>query len=159
MDKSFSPQEIIGVAINVEKNGKDLYERLEFQERDNKLKNIWAYLKEQEEVHRKDFQKMLDHLKDYVLYEFNSGEYEAYLRAISSLYIFTNERIKEKLQEGFKSELESIDFALGVEKESIITYSELKPYILLERQPVLDKIIDEEKKHLVQLVSIRNNLR
>ena len=46
-----------------------------------------------------------------------------------------------------------------IEKESIITYSALKQYILPEKQSVLEKVIDEEKKHLVQLTMLRDTLK
>ncbi|HIE35700.1 MAG TPA: rubrerythrin family protein, partial [Candidatus Omnitrophica bacterium] len=48
-----SPQEILKIAIEVEENGKKLYETLEGKAKDEEVKKVWKFLKEQEEEHRK----------------------------------------------------------------------------------------------------------
>jgi rubrerythrin len=159
MANIFSPQEILRIAIKVEENGKALYGALESKTKDEKLKKMWQYLKEQEEEHRKTFQGMLDNVGDYIVDEFRPGEYEAYLRAIASGYIFTQELIEKKTKELFSSDLEAVEFGLYIEKESILTYSALRDYVLTAKQPVLDKVIDEEKKHLVQLTLLKDQMR
>ncbi len=102
---------------------------------------------------------MLNKIGDYIVYEFSPGEYEAYLKAISSQYIFTQELIEKKTKELFSSDDEALDFAIGIEKDSILTYNALREYVLTEKQPVLDKIIDEEKRHLAQLVMLKHELK
>jgi len=99
---------------------------------------------------------MLDKCGEYVVYEFNPGEYDAYLSAIASSYVFTQELIAKKTKELFSSDLEAIEFGIYVEKESILIYSALSEYMVADKKPVLDKVISEEKKHLGQLFSLRN---
>jgi len=159
MANILSPQEILRIAVKVEERGENLYAALEAKSTDDKLKKIWKYLKEQEENHRQIFQNMLEKVGDYIVYEFSPGEYEAYLKAISSQYIFTQELIDKKTKELFTSDEEAIDFAIGVEKDSILTYTTLRGYVLSEKQPVLDKVIDEEKRHFAQLVSFKAELK
>ncbi len=158
MENIFSPQEILRIAVNVEKNGKNLYETLENKAKSESLKATWKYMKEQEEGHRQTFQTMLDSVKDYIVYEFSPGEYEAYLRAIASEYIFTQELIEKKAKEGFSSDLEAVDFGIYIEKESILTYSALRKYVLTAKQSIIEKVIDEEKKHLADLVMLKESL-
>jgi len=155
----FSPQEILRIAVKVEENGKGLYAALENEAKEDKLREVWKYLKEQEEIHRKIFQDMLDKAGDYIVDEFSPGQYEAYLRAISSGYVFTRELIEKKTKELFSSDLEAVEFGIFIEKESILTYSALRDYVLTAKQPVLDKVIDEEKKHLVQLTLLKDQMR
>ncbi|NQT28094.1 MAG: hypothetical protein HQ570_00675 [Candidatus Omnitrophica bacterium] len=159
MRNNFNPQEIVKIAISIEENGKELYEALEDKARDKKLKTTCKYLKEQEEFHRKLFQEMLDNIEEYIVYEFSQGEYEAYLRAIATEYIFTQEIIRGKIKEGFRSDLVAVEFGIFIEKESILTYSALGEYMLAGRQAVLRKIIDEEKKHLIDLIAIKDSLK
>jgi len=65
---------------------------------------------------------MLEKAGDYIVYESNPGEYGAYLRAISSQYIFTQEVIEKKTKEPFASDAEAINFAIGMEKDpSLLT--------------------------------------
>jgi len=159
MANIFNPQEILRIAIKVEESGKNLYRALENKAKQEKLKSMWGYLKEQEELHRKVFLQMLENVGDYIVYEFSPGEYETYLGAIASGYIFTQELIEKKTKELFGSDLEAIDFGIYVEKESILTYSALKEYVLTQKHPVLDKVIEEEKKHLGQLTLLKDSLK
>ena len=159
MENVFSPQEILKIAINVELNGKKLYESLESKAKDEKLRTMWRYLKEQEETHCQTFRDMLNNVDDYIVYEFSSGEYEAYLRAIASEYILTQGVMEERTKKGFSSSLEAIDFGIYVEKESILTYSALKEYMLLAKQSVLERIIKEERKHLTELIALKDSFK
>ena len=93
--QQYSPGEILKIAVEVEKNGKKLYEALALESQNKKLKELWLYLKEQEESHQKVFQEMLDNQKDYIVFEFSPGEHQAYLGAIASEYIFTQDLIKK----------------------------------------------------------------
>ncbi len=159
MTNIFSPQEILRIAVKVEERGKKLYETLEKKTAAGKLNDLWKYLKEQEEIHRKTFQGMLDKVGDYIVPELTPGEYGAYIRAIGSSYIFTEELIEKKLKENFASDLEAIDFGLHIEKESILTYSALRQYLMADKWPVLDKVIAEEKEHLVRLMVLRGEIK
>ena len=156
MKESFNPQEILKIAINIEENGKALYGALQEKASDTQLKELWGYLKDQEEEHRKTFVNMLDHLDDYIVREYAKGEYDAYMKAIASNYVFTQELVEKKKKELFESDQEAIDFGIYIEKESILTYQALKDYITFDKQGVINKVIDEEKKHLARLIDIRN---
>lgn len=159
MLQSFNPQEILKIAINVEKNGRDLYEALEQRTNNEKIKKIWGFLKDQEDEHVKVFQDILDNVGEFVVNGDNSSLYESYLKAVASEYIFSLKVLEDKLTTNFASDLEAIDFAIGMEKESILVYSELRQYIITEKQGALDKIIDEERKHLVQFVELKYELQ
>ena len=65
MRNTFNPQEIVNIAINIEENGKKLYEILETKAKNKKVKAVCRYLKEQEEVHLKFFQEMLGNAIKY----------------------------------------------------------------------------------------------
>ena len=159
MENIFSPREILKIAVNVELNGKKFYESLEGKAKDGKLRAMWRYLKEQEEIHGQTFQDMLKNIGDYFIGEFSPGEYGAYLRAIASEYILTQKVMEERTKKGFSSSLEAVDFGIYIEKESILTYSALKEYILLAKQSVLGRIIKEEQKHLTDLVTLRDSFK
>jgi rubrerythrin len=155
----FSPQEILRIAVKVEENGVKLYESFEKKTTEPKIKGIWRHLKEQDELHRKIFQEMLEKVGDYIVYEFNPGEYDTYIRAIASQYIFVPDLIEKKTKDGFTSNLDAVDFGIFIEKESIFTYTALKEYITTAQLPVIEKIIDEEKKHLIELTLLKDSLK
>ncbi|MCM8773168.1 MAG: ferritin family protein [Candidatus Omnitrophica bacterium] len=151
MSNIFSPQEILRIAIKVEENGKKLYEILENKSKLEKLKGMWRYLKEQEDIHRNIFKQMLENVGDYIVYEFSPGEYDSYLSAIASDYVFTQNLIEEKIKDLFTSDIEAVDFGIYIEKQSILVYSSLRDYVIKDKQYVIGKVIDEEKNHLSQL--------
>ena len=158
MTDAFNPQEILKIAINVETNGEKLYEALENKTTDEKIKDMWHFLKEQEVAHREVFTEMLNNQGDYIVNEGVSGEFESYVRAIASEYIFTQELVDKKREDLFNTDLKAIDFAIYIEKESIVIYSAFKEYISTQKQPVLDKVIAEERNHLVKLTLLKDYL-
>jgi rubrerythrin len=94
-----------------------------------------------------------------MVYEFNPGEYQNYIRAISSEYIFTPQLIEEKIENNFESDLEAVNFGIEIEKESILVYSSLEEFMKLERKELIDKIIDQERKHYTDLVGLKKTLK
>jgi len=158
MENIFHPSEIIRIAVNVERNGQTLFGMLQEKATDQKIKDMWGYLKEQEIHHQKIFADILSDTENYFVDEYNPGEYGAFLQAIASEYIVTQEVIEQRTKELFTSDLEAINFGIFIEKESIMTYSVLRDYVKSEHQDIIDKVIDEEKKHLVNLYKIKQTL-
>jgi len=158
MVEKFNPGEILEIAVKVEETGKKLFGALEVKAKDEKIKKVWRFLKEQEENHIEVFKDLLTKVEDYIIYDFSGGDYDSYLRAISSEYIFTQKTMEKKLHQEFSSDIEAIDFGIHIEKESIFTYSLLREYVAKEKLPIIDKIIEEEKSHLVRLVSLKEDV-
>ena len=154
----FSPQEILRIAIVVEANGRQFYEDLENKAKDDKVKEVFRFLKEEEIAHGQAFQRIIEMKEDFMIYEFSVYEYEAYVKAIASLYIFSQELIENRIAVPFDSEIDAVDFGIQIEKDSILTYLTLADYILPVKQSVLYKIIDDEKKHLVKLTDLKKYL-
>lgn len=159
MMANFSPQEVLRIAIKVEEAGEKLYAKLEYMASDEQIKKVWDYLREQEHVHRNVFQKMLDNSGDYITDDFNPGEYDTYLRAIASEYVFTSEVIECKSKEGFTNDLAAIKFAIDIEKESVLVYEAMKDFVTQKRHELIDKVIKEEKKHLALLIELKASLK
>lgn len=158
MNQHFNILEIAKIAVNVEKNGRELYLKLENNASDKQLMSMWKYLKEQEEIHQKFFEALCAKINDYPVQEYGIGDYETYLRAIAHEYIFTEQQIAGKIKEGFQSNLDAIRFGISIEKESIFIYTTLKDFISDDKQHTLDTIIDEEKKHLVCLIQMKESI-
>ena len=159
MDKNFNVSEILRIAINVEKAGQELYSALEAKAGNQDLKEAWNYLKEQEGVHQKVFQEMLDNIGDYIVEDFSPGEYDAYLSDIAQSYIFSQKLIEEKTKQEFTSDLEAVEFGISIEKDSILTYTAFKEAVRPEKKEIIDNVINEEKKHFVRLSSLRKTLK
>jgi len=159
MQEKWSPQEILKIAEKVERHGQNLYASLEVKSVDEKIKTVWNYLKEQEITHQQIFSDILASDDNFKIDEFGTGEYDAYMEAIASEYIFTPQLIEEKINTECVSNIEAIDFALGIEKESVLVYTALKDYVKEDKLYILDKIIDEEKRHVVELTRLKQILK
>jgi len=159
MGNAFNPCEILEIAIGIEENGRRAYESFEEKAKDPKTKEMWAYLRAQEAEHKKTFQDMLDERRNCEVQEFVPGEYEGYLQAIASDYIFTSKIIEEKIKKGFSSELEAIDFGIQMEKDSILAYSAFAEVLNNKEQAVLSKVITQEREHLIKFTEFKTYLK
>lgn len=159
MENAFNPCEILEIAIDIEENGRRAYGSFEEKARDPKVKEIWAYLKGQEIEHKKNFQNMLDERKNCGVQEFVPGEYEGYLRAIASDHVFISKAVEEKIKKGFSSDLEAIDFGIKMEKDSILVYSAFSEALNNEEQAVLNRVIAQEREHLIKFTELKTYLR
>lgn len=159
MSDAFSPCEVLKIAVGIEENGCKFYGSLQEKAQDKKVKDMWAYLKGQEVGHKKVFQDMIDERRSCSVQEFVPGEYESYLRAISSEYVFTPGVIEQKIQESFASDLEAIEFGIQMEKDSILTYSAFREVLTAKEQDALDKVIAQEREHLIKFTELKTCLK
>ncbi|NQT95722.1 MAG: ferritin family protein [Candidatus Omnitrophica bacterium] len=158
-DKHFSGSEIVEIGVEIEKNGHDFYNIMSDKLKDPKVKDFFRFMAGEEEKHIHDFQSILGTVKTYEPYESYPQEYFAYLNTIASEYIFTK---KDELQDKIKSietEKEAIDVSLGLEKESILFYEEMKKALQEKEKAIIDKIIEQEKNHAKGLLELRSSLK
>jgi rubrerythrin len=84
------------------------------------------------------------------------GEYLAYLRDfIDDKIVFTKERQAEAA--AIQDVLALVNFALQRELDSITFYQEAKMAVPENRHNVIDRIIAEERQHVVQLASFKRD--
>lgn len=153
----FAPDEILKLAIKIEENGFEFYHKMSQKMNDEKLKNVLQFLAEEESKHKEIFQKLLNKLEETEIVESYSGEYEAYMNALVSECVFVQDIVKKKAEEGFANAISLLEFALRIEKDSILLYSELK-HDILRNEEVLDSIINEERKHYVMISQMRSEI-
>lgn len=157
--RQYNPREVVQVAIDVEHNGEHFYGAMARETNNKEMKGLLMFLKEQETKHAVTFQKILEGIDEFILTETDAGgDYDAYFRAVASLYIFTPQVIKEKIEKGFSSDMEVVAFAMQIEKDSILTYLALRKYIVPQKQSVIDAVIHEEEMHLVRLTAMRDEM-
>ena len=154
MPELFSPSEVIQFAITIEKNGEEFY-REAAQRMDTKaVKDLFGFLADEEVKHGRLFQKFLAEVQDYTPPETFAGEYLAYLGAYTKDFIFTQEKkgaLAARKMEGVK---DAIEFALGVEVDSILYYIEAKNFVPEPQRKAIDKIIEEERRHYLSISAL-----
>ncbi len=149
----YSASEVFQFAIRIEENGALLYRRLAEKTEDSRWKEIFTYLADQEDQHRTTFEKLLASLENYQPQEIYPDEYFLYLRSFADNIIFTSQTEKELAAGSGITDI--IDFAIRRELDSIMYYLETKPLVPPGQQNQVEKIIEEERRHFLQLSELR----
>ena len=150
--EKFSVREIIEQAIQTEKLGNEFYTKMAEKFHDNKeLKKLFETLSAHEVRHGNSFVALKEKVKD----EEPEGweEVTPYLRAIVDAEFFLGKDKCLPSLEHVKTALEAVDFALCFERETLLYYYTLRE--ATKEKEILDKIIREEKSHIIWL----NNLK
>jgi rubrerythrin len=122
------------------------------------VQEVFAFLADEEIKHRRFYEGVLGKSEPFEPEESYPGEYFDYLRSYASGVIFSQEAFEKKLGE-IKDAVEALDFAIGVEWDSIHFYQELKGLVPENRRGQLDEVIAEERRHFVKLTKLREARR
>ena len=159
MANVFAGSEIVEMGVQIEKNGKDFYETLLGQSKNEKAKGIFKYLAQEEEKHIATFQDILDKVHKYEPPESYPGEYFAYMKALADEYVFTKENKGKEIAGNTKSDKEAVDLGIKFETDSILFYKGMKKVVPGEQHKVIDALIAQEKNHFYKLSELKNGLK
>ena len=161
MKQVMNADEIFDVAINIERKGKEFYEKLAQQVDNPKSKEIFIYLAEQEKEHESFFRQLKEKIlgkKEFnTLYDYwEDQEKQEYLSYIAKSEIFPYME-KESVVTSLDNIKKILAYAIIVEKETILFYREILDAIhekapqMMEEKASLLALINEERKHVIQL--------
>ncbi|MFA4889611.1 MAG: ferritin family protein [Candidatus Omnitrophota bacterium] len=159
MGNIFAASEVVELGIQIEKNGRDFYQRLTQQTDNTKARDIFQFLGKEEEKHILAFEGILSRLQQYQPQEAYPGEYFAYMKSLSEEYVFTQKATGEKLARLTKTDKEAVEKGIGFEKSSITFYEGMIKLVPPYEQKVIDELIAQEQEHLRQLSELKNALR
>ena len=155
---AFGPQDLLRLALDIEARGREVYERFEGSARDEGVRAAWASLKEQELGHVRVFEKLLGAARLAQPETDSSAQASPSLRALFAGRVFQEERLARVLAAGVRSDIEALEVAIGMERDSILAYLALKEHLLGDAGGVLDKIVAEEQRHVVLLTDLCGRL-
>lgn len=150
----YSYEDVIGYAVLIEQRGIKLYTDAAEKLKNEPARNILLHLAEQEKKHEEYFLKLKSEVHTHDSRKVDlDDESIGYLSALARSEIFPEDG--KPHHERLKSLKDAIDFGMQAEKDSILFYLELHRLDWDEStKKVLQSIIREEKKHLVQLVEL-----
>jgi len=158
MGNIFAASEIVELGIQIEKNGRDFYNTLIKQSKNQKAVSVFKHLAGEEEKHIVVFQAILDKVAKYEPPEAYPGEYFAYISALAGDYVFTKKDKGKEAAQGTKSDLEAIDLGIGFEKDSILLYEGMKKVVPEYDVKIVNELIAQEQNHLKQLVDLKREI-
>jgi rubrerythrin len=143
-------KDLLNVALKIESDGYTTYSRLA-DENEGELKELFSHLAAQEREHQEKFKKIFESVEadEKAVASWAEDDNAGYLMTFAQMSIFP------KLSNASNPETlnDAIDLAVEVEKDSIIFYTDLKIYF--KNKEVIDEVIAEEKKHLLDLLKSR----
>jgi len=156
----FTGSEVIEMALKIEENGMKFYTDAFKVSKDEKVKALFKRLAIEEAHHIKTFSAMKDMVKDeYVSEGFDPYITEAseYLRQMADSEVFKNPRDGVLFAGAIANPAEVLDFAIGMEKDSIVFYREYEKVIVEKDKAVLAALIEQEEEHLELLTELKKD--
>jgi len=153
----FTASDVLQFALRLEEDGVKFYREAAERAENFEVKNLFIFLANEEENHKKTFVDLLSKEPLSEPPEDYPGEYMHYLHGYIDGKIFVD--LGDKAEKAESSSIaKALEFAIQREMDSVHYYQELKTFIPVEDYPTLDKIIHEERKHFMQLSQIKKDL-
>ncbi len=154
----FTGSEVIEMALKIEENGLKFYTDAFKAAKDETTKALFKRLAIEEGHHIKIFADMKELVSDeYVSQGFDPYITEAseYLRSMADSEVFKSPEDGGKFAGEIANPAEVLDFAIGMEKDSLVFYGEYEKVIVEKDRPVLAALIKQEEEHLETLIELR----
>lgn len=149
--------DIYNFAVKIEKNGERFYRKMEEKFEEDEVKDLFNFLAKEEVKHEQLFKDMLSNIDEYQIKESYEDEYKSYLNAYANNLLFSLKNFDDALQK-----IEDLDsafqFAIKKELDTIMYYQELKNIVQENKVPLIEDIINEERKHVVLLTQKQEKL-
>ncbi len=143
-------KDVINKAIEMEEAGKIFYEYAASIADNEETKKVLSVLAQEEVGHKHIFENMKNDVSEIPA----SGENNEYLKYLNSFLttrsVFDKRRF-EAIIDSVKKITDIIDFAIDREMDSILYYMTLMTVSKEEQNFLVQKIIDEERKHFIKL--------
>jgi rubrerythrin len=159
MSLGFSASDLVEAAVQLERNGHRFYLAAADEVPGARAKDLLHRLADDEVEHLKLFERMLTRVGPADIRETYPGEYAAYLKAHVDSQVFTKARMEALLAQKALAERDALQFGVDSEKDAILYYSQMIGFVPKRDRPTVEGIIEEERKHLAQLVGLMKDNR
>lgn len=156
MPVQYTGPEIIEMAVETERGGKLFYETVAAATHDPRLAELFRFLAREEDHHIAVFQDLAKTLRERPEdLPWHWEEVTPYLDAIVDSRYFLGKDKALALARTATTPEEALEHALGFEKETLLFYTELLGLVAEPNRPAVQRLIAEEKSHVVRLRQLR----
>jgi rubrerythrin len=153
MSITFNVSEILEMAIEIERNGQKFYKKAAQIVGSSNVKKFLLDIADMEVRHEKIFREMKEQLAEKQVAVFDpDNEASLYLQAMADGNVFDLKTDLSRKLTGKEPVDQIFKMAVQAEKDSIVYYVGLEDYVDgKENKEKVDKIIEEEKGHIIAL--------
>jgi rubrerythrin len=153
--EKYSIREILEQAIQTEKLGSQLYTAIAKKfDKDDRLRTLFETLAAKEHEHEKTFTDLKEKVSDNEVE--NWEEVSHFFRAIVESEFFLGKNKALPSLDHLKDVEAAVRYAISFEKETLLYYHSMTG--LVKEKDILDKLINEEKSHIVWLNDYRKTI-
>jgi rubrerythrin len=145
----FKVNEVVSIAVEIEKRGEAFYLEMAERAKEPKVKEALRFLAGEEVKHQRVFSVLLSQLDPARLPAGSTeSEYWEYVNhLIDSHFLFEGETSR-KLLDSAATDREVLQLAMGFEKDSILFFTEMKGLVPAEHARTVEACIQEERTHM-----------
>jgi rubrerythrin len=153
----FKGSEVVEIAVRMERNGYKFYSGVQKKIKDKNANDIFQYLASEEKKHEALFSEMLARIGRIDPPASMKEDYELYVQGIAASHIFSDDKSAAIASESVQGIQDALNIGITFEKDSILFFREMQNYIPESQRKTIEKIVDEEKKHLAKLNELRSH--
>ncbi len=156
--KSLFGKDLVELAIKMERYGHAFYDSLAKGAKNEKVKGLFAFLAQEEQKHIKNFESLSQNIGDYRPPGVHSGLDESVLQVMVDMNIFTDSNAWRDAARKAETEAQALNVGIDFEKESLLFYHELKPYVREVDEGIVEAVLKQEKEHLLRLSALKKEM-
>ena len=159
MAEKFAGSEVLQMAVELERNGKAFYDSVIRVVKEEKVRDIFQFLSDEEVRHEKVFKEMLEEVEpELPASPYDDTEMILYFRSLIDKKIFPGEDEGRSMKKDLSDPVAALRIALSMEKDSVLFYHELLPMTREKDRETMERIIEEERDHIHRILQLKSDL-
>lgn len=146
--------DVVDIGIEKEKARRDFYEQVSRHFDDGEIRDLFQKLRDWESTHIKKFETIRSTLESRQIAESYPEEMQHYINALVDDRLY-HEVSGDEFAKNVKDPVQAIQYGIGFEKDAILLFMELARYVQESNKDVIEKLMDEERQHVVSLLKLR----
>jgi rubrerythrin len=159
MNVTFSRNEVIEMAVQIEKRGLEFFEAMTNSAASENVKKVFEFLAQEERNHIATFES-LRNSEDRMQLQgpYNWEEVGQYFGTLIDNMVFPKVEEGDQLSQEINDEFTAIHTAISIEKDNILFFREISDLVGERDKKLLAELVDEEKSHIRKLMILKQEL-
>ncbi len=158
MATALSAIEIVDIAKKIEVCGQAFYDAAVEEVDDAEARKLFTFLRNEERRHETEFEALLSHVEEADGEWRDDEEYAGYMRSLAEYRVFPDPEAARALVTAVDDAASVLRHAMNFEKDSILFLHEMRPIVREEDRTMVDRLLDEERKHLRLLSEMHESM-